>query len=233
MIGSSYRTVQHWSGWALGRRPRLVAGVWALTLVVVYMWWWMAAGGPWAPFDDQYGIFTVALVPTLAGIIAFYGILPRLDWVDLQAVMRPQRRDTIAAGVLVLAFAGIPPLVRWAFTLNPVFLVFVPAERIPGPEYLDSAAPFDYFWIFGLGVGAVLGATLMMISLFGRLIGPLAGVVCYAGLVTIQGYRLAPELIPRVDQPHSPLAIAAAILTTIIGLTAFRLSHSGARPLIR
>lgn len=213
------------SGWASGRRPRLVAGMWVLAFALVYLWWWVAGIWPGSPWEDNYGIFLISAAPTLAGAMALYGILPGIDWVDQQAVTHPQRRDTVAAGVIAVVFAGIPPLARWLFDVTTLYLRFVSETRLPPPDA-------RYFWMWGLETGVVLAATCGMVGLLGRLLGPLMGLACFAALLTIQGYRLAPELIPRVDGPHSALAFAGALLTVAIGLAAFRLSRSGTRPLI-
>ena len=92
--------------------------------------------------------------------------------------------------------------------------------------------PFHYFWHFGLGVGITLGATVLLVGVAGRLLGPLTGILCYSVLLTIQARRLAPGLIPRLDEAETALSVTLALLTVAIGLLVFRLSRSGARPLI-
>lgn len=214
-----------WRGWASGRRPWLVGVLWLLALLGVYLWWWVAGIWPWSPWEDEYGIFVISAVPTLAGAIALYGVLPGMDWIDLQAVTHPHGRDTLAAGVIVVAFAGIPPLVSWLFEATDLYLRFVSETRLPPP-------PTGWFWIWGLEVGAVLGASCAMVGLLGRLLGPLTALMSLSALLTIQGERLAPDLIPRVNEPHSALSLGGAALTVALGLAAFRVSRSGVRPLI-
>lgn len=222
-----------WRGWASGRQPWLTAGLWVAALLCTYLWWHQGAGWPFAPFEDQYGIYVIGAAPAFAGAMAIYGLLPGLDWVDLQAVTRPQRRDTIAAGLLVVAFAAIPPLVRWLFTLSTFYLRFMPESRQPAnPASPDAPVPFHYFWHFGLGVGITLGATVLLVGVAGRFLGPLTGILCYAVLLTIQARRLAPGLFPRLDESETALSVTLALLTVAIGLTVFRLSRSGTRPLI-
>lgn len=220
-------------GWASGRRLWLAGGLWVLTFLSVYLWWWQGAQWPWAPFEDQYGIYVVGTAPAVGGAMAIYGLLPGVDWIDLQAVTHPQRRDVIAAGLLVIGFAAIPPLVRWLFTLSTWYLRFVPEPFQPAnPASPDAPAPFHFFWDYGFGVATSLGATLALTGAIGRLLGPLTGILCYAGLLTIQSRRLAPGLIPRLDAPQTALSLTGGLLTVALGLAAFRLSRSGARPLI-
>ncbi|MGC3952909.1 MAG: hypothetical protein QM804_01420 [Propionicimonas sp.] len=214
-----------WRGWASGRRPWLPAVAWVLALVVVCVRWWGVMTGPWSPYDDLYGPSLRGFAPFLGGAVALYGVLPRADWIDLQAVVSPQGRDTVAAAAVVVTFAAIPSLVRWLFTVSDFHTWFAP-ENVQ----LNSARAFA---LTGLEVAAVLGATCGMVGLVGRRFGPIAGLVCYAGLITIQGYRLAPALIPRLGDPHSPWSYLGALLTVVLGLTAFRLSRSGTRPVIR
>lgn len=216
--------MQNWRGWASGRQLWLPVVAWVLALMVVYVRWWGIMTGPWSPYDDLYGPSPRGFVPFLGGAVALYGILPRADWIDLQAVARPQRRDTIVAALVVGAFGAIPPLVRWLITLSNFYTWFKP-ENIQ----LNSVSAFA---LTGLEVAAVLGATCGMVGLVGRRFGPIAGLVCYAGLITIQGYRLAPVLIPRLGDPHSSWSYLGVLLTVVLGLTAFRLSRSGTRPVI-
>ncbi|MCW5952315.1 MAG: hypothetical protein KIT69_08665 [Propionibacteriaceae bacterium] len=231
--GAGHHPLQSWRGWASGRQLRLTGGLWALAFVGVYVWWWRAVDWPWASFGDSYSINVVGVVPALAGAMAIYGVLPGADWIDLQAVTHPQRRDTIAAGLLVVAFSAIPPLVRWLFTLSDFYLNFVSEGALAGwMATPDAPVPFHYFWDFGLGVGITLGATLLLVGVVGRPLGPLTGVLCYSGLLTLQSWRLAPGLIPRLDEPRTALSLTTGLLTVVIGLTVFRLSRSGARPLI-
>lgn len=214
-----------WRGWASGRRLWLPAVLWPIAVVVVYTRWWLGTAGPWAPPDDPYGPSLRSLAPFLGGTLALYGVLPGVDWVDLQAVTHPQRRDTIAVGVVIAAFAGIAPLVRHLYDLSDIQTLFI-------PEVIE-AAPFRDFLVSGLHTAAVLGATCAAVGIFGRVFGPIAGLACYLGMLTIQGYRLAPALIPRLPDPHPPLAIAGALLTVVVGLACFRLTRSGTRPLIK
>lgn len=218
-----------WRGWASGRRLWLTGGLWLLALLSTYAWWWMRADWPWTPFDDKYSTVIAGIVPTLSGAIALYGILPGLDWVDLQAVTRPQLRDTAAATLIVVAFAALPPLIRWLLTLDAFYLRFVPENILAEPESPQWVAQF---WGLGLETGFVIGATCLMTGLLGRLLGPLMGIVCYSGLLTIQGYRLMPLTFPRLGDVRSGLSLVAAALVVVLGLAAFRLSRSGARPLI-
>ncbi|MEA5116017.1 MAG: hypothetical protein VB036_00195 [Propionicimonas sp.] len=219
-------------GWASGRQLWLPAGLWGLSLVAVYLGWWAGSDGPWAPFSDPYYTRVMSFVPSLAGAAALYGILPQLTWIDRQAVSHPQRWDTVAAGGVITSFAALPPLVRWLFALNPFYARFVPENLLPDPSALDEAAPFHYFWFLMVETAAVLGATCVMIGLLGRLFGPLAGIGCYLALLVSQGYRLAPGLVPRLDQPHSVVSVLVALLAVVLGLVAFRSSRSGASPLI-
>lgn len=222
-----------WRGWASGRRPWQVGALWVAAFVTVYVWWWRAADWPWAPFSDSYSINVVGVVPALAGAMAIYGVLPGADWIDLQAVTHPQRRDTVAAGLLVVAFSAIPPLVRWLFTLGDFYLNFVSEDALWGWEASPvELVPFHYFWDFGFGVGMTLGATLLLVGAFGRLFGPLTGILCYSLLLTVQSWRLAPSLFPRGDEPQTALSLTTGLLTMLLGLTVFRLSRSGTRPLI-
>lgn len=214
-----------WRGWASGRQLWLPVAMWLLALVVVYTRWWNVMEGPWSPSDDIYGPSLRSFAPFLGGAIALYGILPAADWIDLQAVTRPHLRDALAAGAVVGAFAGIPPLVRWLYDLNDLYILFVP-EAI-------QVNSFRAFLLSGIEVAAVLGATCAMLGLSGRLFGPMMGLVCYAGLITIQGYRLAPALIPRLSDPHSALSVTGAFLTVAFGLAVFRLTRSGTQPLIK
>ncbi len=213
-------------GWASGRRPWLVAALWALAFVLVYLWWWVAGIWPGSPWEDTYGIFMISAAPTLAGAMALFGILPGVDWVDQQAVAHPQRRDTVAAGVIAVTFGAIPPLARWLFDVTTLYLRFVSETRLPPPDA-------RYFWMWGLETSVVLAVTCGMVGLLGRLLGPLMGLACFAALLTIQGYRVAPELIPRVGEQYSLVSYVGALLTITLGLGAFRLSRSGTRPLMR
>ena len=219
------RLAQGWRGWASGRQLWLPVLAWVLALVVVYVRWWGIMTGPWSPHDDLYGPSPRGFAPFLGGAVALYGILPRADWIDLQAVARPQRRDAVAAALVVGAFGAIPSLVRWLFTLSDFYTWFKP-ENIQ----LNSVCAFA---LTGLEVAVVLGATCGMVGLFGRRFGPMAGLVCYFGLITIKGYRLAPTLIPRLGDDHSAVSYVGALLTTILGLAAFRLTRSGTQPGIR
>lgn len=222
-----------WRGWASGRQLWLAVGLWVAAAGSVYLWWWGVADWPWAPWGDSYSINAVGAVPALAGAMAIYGVLPGADWIDLQAVTRPQLRDTIAAGLLVVAFAAIPPLTRWLFTLGDFYLTFLPKDRLfSWGASPDELVPSHYFWYFGFGVGMTLGATLLLVGTFGRLFGPLTGILCYSLLLTVQSWRLAPSLFPRGDEPQTTLSLTTGLLTVVVGLIVFRLSRSGTRPLI-
>lgn len=221
-----------WRGWASGRQPWLTVGLWLAAVGSVYLWWWGRADWPWVPWGDPYSINAVGAIPALAGAMAIYGVLPGADWIDLQAVTRPQLRDTITTGLLVVAFAAIPPLARWLFTLGDLYLTFLPEDRVFSWQVGADVLPFPHFWAFGLGVGTALGATLLLVGVFGRLLGPLTGILCYSALLTIQSWRFAPTLIPRVYEPHTALSLSAGLLTVVLGLVGFRLSRSGTRPLI-
>ncbi|MEA5053611.1 MAG: hypothetical protein VB093_09240 [Propionicimonas sp.] len=194
-------------------------------MALVYLRWWLGTAGPWAPPDDEYGPSLRSFAPFVGGLVAIYGVLPAMDWIDLQAVTHPQRRDTLAVGVVLVAFAGVAPLVRWFYEVSDLHRLFI-------PEVIQLAPARD-FLVSGLHTAAVLGASCAMVALLGRRLGPAAGLVCYLGMLTVQGYRLAPGLIPRLGDPQSVVSVIAALLTALLGLVAFRLSRSGARPLIR
>jgi hypothetical protein len=222
-----------WRGWAKGRSLWLPFSAWVAALVAVYTRWWVSSDGPWAPFEDPHYISALQFVPILAGLVAFYGILPRMDWIDAQAITGPYRRDVTAAVMLIAAFAAISPLMRVLFDLNSFYTNFVPENfRVADPTRLDEDLPFFWFVESGIVVAAVLGCTCLMVSLIGRTLGPISGLLCYAAILVIQGYRLAPALFPRIDQLTLPItAYATAALTIVLGLAAFRLSKSGTAPL--
>lgn len=224
--------ISGWRGWASGRRVWLTVGAWVVCLALVYMWWWVGTDGPWAPFEDAYYARLWSFGPVIAGSVAIYGILPGLDWVDLQAVTHPHRRDAVAAGVLVAAFALIPPLARWLFGLGNFYANFIPSDRLPDPNALDDIVPASVFWLVAVEVATVLGATLLLTAAVGRLIGPLTGPVCHLALLTVMGYRLAPAWFPRLDEAQGWLPVVAGVTVMAIGIAAFRLSRSGARTLL-
>lgn len=221
-----------WRGWVYGRRLWLPAVLWVLAVAVVYVWWWVRADWPWTPDDDRYSTVIVGIIPALTGALALYGVLPGQDWVDLQAVTHPQRRDTLAAGLIIVAFAALPPLVRWLFTLNTFYLRFVPGDILSDPLALEGVAPLYLFWGLAFETGIVIGATCLVTGVVGRLLGPLMGIVCYSSLLTIQGYRMMPFAFPRLGDDRSELSLVTGTLVVAIGLMAFRVSRSGARPLI-
>lgn len=217
--------MESWRSWASGRPLWLPLALWALTLLIVYPLGWSGMTSPLAPSDDGQAIAVWSFVPFFSGALALYGIVPRADWIDLQAVTHPHRRDTVAAAVLITAFAGVAPLVGWLWTWYRPHSWFM-------PDALDLF-PFEIFALGGLQTAAVLGATCAMVGLLGRTLGPIAGFACYLGLLTIQGYRLSPALIPRLPDEHPPLSFAGAALTVTIGLAAFRLTRSGTQPVTR
>lgn len=219
-------------GWAGGRLSWLPASAWLLTVLVVYALWWVGGSGPWSPFEDQHYVWMNVLAPVVAGSIAAYGILPRVDWVDQQAVTRPQWRDTVALALLLVAFSVVPLLARWLLSLGDAYLFFAPEGTQSSVQFLDPnfvAAS----WRYSLDVATVLAAMCLLVAVVGRRLGPLTGPACLLALLYMQGYRLAPAWFPRVDDPSDwrPAALVAALV--VGGLAAFRLSSSGARPLIR
>lgn len=215
---------RHWRAWASGRRLGLSLALWIAALLIVYFRGWPGMLGPWAPENDQYAASLWTFVPFVAGAMALWGILPRADWIDLQAVTHPHRRDAIAAAVVMAAFAGIQALTGWLYNLDDRFSWFMPEALV--------VFPVEIYLLGALQTATLLGATCGMIGLFGRTLGPIAGFACYAGLLIIQGYRLAPWLIPRLADERTPASYLGAVLTVALGLTAFRVRHSGARPLI-
>lgn len=223
-VGRSPHPLRDWRSWAAGRRLGLTLTLWVAALLVVYFRGWPGMIGPWAPENDQYAASLWTFVPFATGAMALWGILPRTDWIDLQAVTHPHRRDTIAATVVIAAFAGTQALVGWLYNLDDRFTWFVPEALV--------VFPVEIYLLGALQTAALLGAVCGMVGLLGRTLGPIGGFACYVGLLTIQGYRLAPALIPRLGDERSPASFAGALLTVVLGLTAFRLSRSGTRPVI-
>jgi hypothetical protein len=218
------RPLQDWRGWAAGRRLGRSLTLWVAALLIVHFHGWPGMTGPWAPANDEYAASLWTFVPFAAGAMALWGILPQADWIDLQAVTYPHRRDSMAAGVVIVAFAGIQALVGWLYHLDDRLTWFL-------PEALE-VFPVEIYLLGALQTAALLGATCGMVGLLGRTLGPIAGFACYLGLLIIQGYRLAPALIPRLGDEHSAVSYLGATLTVIIGLTVFRLSRSGTRPTV-
>lgn len=210
--------------WASGRRLGLSLTLWAAALLIVYFRGWPGMLGPWAPENDEYAASLWTFVPFATGAMALWGILPRADWIDLQAVTHPHRRDAIAAAVVIAAFAGIQALTGWLYNLDDRFSWFMPEALV--------VFPVEIYLLGALQTAALLAATCGMVGLLGRTLGPIAGFACYLGLLIIQGYRLAPALIPRLGDDHSPLSYAGAALTVILGLAAFRFTRSGAQPMV-
>jgi len=224
-----------WAGWAKGRILWLPAAGWLAALGVVYTQWWQGLDGSWAPHDDSYFVTVMEIAPVLAGLIGIWGILPRMDWVDAQATTHPQRRDTIAATILAAAFALIPPLTRWLFTLNAAYTAFIPPDyTIADPAQLADALPTAVVWQLVPHIAGVLGLAILLTSILGRTFGPIAGLAGYIGILFIQGYRLAPALLPRMFDRTAPDAWVTPATGTILpsailiaALAAFRLTHSG------
>lgn len=198
--------------------------LWVAALLIVYFRGWPGMLGPWAPENDEYAASLWTFVPFATGAMALWGILPRAAWIDLQAVTHPHRRDTMAAAVLIAAFAGTQALVGWLYNLDDRFTWFV-------PEALE-VFPVEIYLLGALQTAALLGATCGMVGLLGRTLGPVAGFGCYAALLIIQGYRLAPALIPRLGDERSAVSYLGATFSVVIGLTVFRLSRSGTRPTV-
>jgi hypothetical protein len=223
-----------WTAWARGRVLWLPVAAWLVALVLVYTQWWQYMGVP-SPHADEYLITLLEIAPVMAGLVAIYGILPRMDWIDAQAVTHPQRRDLTAAAVLVGAFALIPPLVRWLFSLHPFYTVFVlPESSAADPANLGRALPYSIIWPYVVFIAGVLGFALLATGFLGRTCGPILGLLGYFAVLCVQGYRLAPALIPRVlDRTETgefvmpPTGAIVPIATLIVGLAVFRLSESG------
>ncbi|MGC3952910.1 MAG: hypothetical protein QM804_01425 [Propionicimonas sp.] len=211
-----------WRVWASGRRLGLSLALWLAALLIVYFRGWPGMLGPWAPSNDEYAASLWTFVPFATGAMALWGILPRADWIDLQAVTHPHRRDTMAAAVVIAAFAGIQALVGWLYNLDDRLTWFIPEALI--------VFPVEIYLLGALQTAALLGASCGMVGLLGRTLGPIAGFACYLGLLLIQGYRLAPALIPRLGDDHSPWSYTGAALTVVLGLAAFRLTRSGTQP---
>jgi len=105
--------------------------------------------GPWAPENDQYAASLWTFVPFATGAMALWGTLSRADWIDLQAVTHPHRRDTIAATVVIAAFAGTQALVGWLYNLDDRFTWFVPEALVVFPVeiYLLGALRPQRSWV--------------------------------------------------------------------------------------
>ena len=229
--------ISGWMGWAKGRMLWLPAVAWAAALIIVYTQWWQWLDGPWAPHDDSYYVTLLEVGPVLAGLVSIWGILPRMDWIDAQAVTHPQRRDLVAMVALIGAFALISPLARWLFALSPFYTTFVPpAFTVADPAQLDDALPYGVIWQYVPHIAGVLGLAVLLTGILGRVFGPILGFLGYVGVLFIQGHRLAPMLIPRMLNRTAPdvwvtpttgAIIPVAVIA--IGLTIFRLSNSGTR----
>jgi hypothetical protein len=189
--------IDNWLSWAKGRSLWLPAVAWIAAILFVYTLWCYKVFGFWAPYYDDYGISALEIAPIVAGLIAIYGILPRMDWIDAQAISHPQRHDSIAAVTLVCSFALIPPLARWLFSLSDFYVNFIPVKyRYPGQDWLQ-AIPYNVIWVYAAFIVGVLGLGILMAGLAGRTVGPILGLLSYAAILYISGISACPRAHPK------------------------------------
>lgn len=217
--------------WSAGRALLLSIVAVTVTMSLLYLWWWVSIDGAWAPRDDPRYVQMHELLPILGGMVALYGVQPRLDWIDLQSPRPMSSFNTVAAGVVIVTFASLPLLAIWLWHFTDVYALFLP-EGI-GLTEKGVLPNFSYFIAFACNIITVLGLACLTTALVGRALGPLSAIVWFALLLLSQGH-LGWHILPSVTIHHSlaePSPISAAIATAALtlGLYAYHRSAAGTR----
>lgn len=223
------------AGWRSGRAwwlPPVAAGG---ALIPLYAVWWPAFDGPWAPFNEPRYVQVAELVPILTGIIALYGVLPRMDWIDLQSPKRIRVYDTLAAVALVCGFGILPTFARWLWSLSDLYTNFVPPNlALADPSKLAETAPYSAFLATGANIVIVLCLACLITALLGRTLGPAGGVVAFALLLVAQGFLGLPFLAGRGVGLYTLTApdVVFVACTAAVSMAAYHWTAAGTRPIV-
>lgn len=223
------------SAWSWGRQPWISLAAAATVLALLYLWWWVPFDGPWAPAENPRYVQMYELLPILGGTVAFYGIQPRLDWIDLQSPRPLSSFDTAAAAAVIITFAALPML-----TISLWHLGWPPSAFLPEGAGLTTQGElpsYSFFGAFACNIVIILALAALTVSLVGRAIGPLSAIVWFLVLLVLQGHlrwqQLASitlsEQLPTLDT----FKIISAVVVLGIGLAAYHKTAAGTRSLIR
>lgn len=223
------------SGWSGGRNLRLSAMALAVAFVVLYGYWWHSIEGPWAPIGQPRYVQLAELVPIVAGIVAFYGVLPRVDWIDCQSPRCLRAYDTLGAVTVLFGCAMLPVAVRWLWARSTFYTLFLGEfSRLNNPEELSEVAPYSVFIGYGGNILLMLSLTCLSIAILGRTLGPIGGIIAFIAFITAQGYGVV-TLFPGRGASHLTLtATDAAVLGLVVPLclAAYYATAAGTRPAI-